>query len=64
MGMTKGEMEMLIAGMGEMFREYLASLDDSVQPVYAMDTSDRSNAEHVFRDLLAWLERDYHGGGI
>ncbi len=54
--MNKTEMEQLVAGMGEMFREYLEQLGYEAGLARETYTSPRQNAENVFRDLLAWLE--------
>lgn len=60
--MTQREMHEMMMGLAELFREYMGQLSDDVQSVYAIETSERGNAEHVFRDLIAWLERDNNGG--
>jgi hypothetical protein len=54
-GMTKGEMEMLVAGLGEMFEEYLsgASRDDGTDWI---DADSYTLGRHVFADFLQWLE--------
>lgn len=56
--MSKSEMELLIAGIGEMFREYLATLDDESEAWREGYFTPRTNAESVFRGLLTWLETD------
>lgn len=58
--MTHEEMELMTAGIGELFREYLASLSADEKWDAGYD-SDRGRAQHVFEGLLAWLEKDYNG---
>lgn len=60
--MTKSEMEQLIAGMGEMFREYLGHLSAEDELPGETYISPQRNAENVFRGLLAWLEKDANNG--
>lgn len=60
--MSKGEMEMMTAQLAEMFQEYLETLSD--EPLESdPDAYDppRDRAERVFRDLIAWLQKDYNG---
>jgi len=61
--MNKDEMNEMMQGLAEMFREYMIQLSDepldSDPDAYE---SPRDRAERVFRDLISWLGKDYQGG--
>lgn len=58
--MTKAEMQDMVDGLSEMFKEYLKALsDEQLDSDPDAYESPKDRAERVFEGLLSWLEADY-----
>jgi hypothetical protein len=56
--MSKSEMEMFVASIGEMLREYTSSLSEDEPEWREGYTTTKADAEKVFRGLLTWLRTE------
>lgn len=61
--MTKAEMQDMVDGFAEMFREYGLTLDDTSEAWRESGDSERDIAKGVFDKFTTWLWNDYFDCG-